>query len=168
MRKAWFACLLLLALLSMPAVSRATTSDAPRDLGWMVDHAHAIFHGTCETLLAYWDDSTQMIWTDMTFRVHTYLKGNLGPRVTMTELGGVLPEWNLEMHVSTLPQLRGGEEVILFLWTDSHGRHRMLGASHERYDVELDPATGRKLVRGVPLDVFLRRITSHIEGLRQE
>jgi hypothetical protein len=130
----------------------------------MAYQSSAIFLGVCNYSKSRWDEAKRMIFTDSTFRVKEYLKGDLGSVVTITELGGVLPEFNLALTVPHSPQFYAGEEVILFIWTDPQGIHRVLGASQGKCSVRADPATGDKTVQGVPLEEFLRHIESHLEG----
>ncbi len=105
-----------------------------------------------------------MIFTTSTFRVEKYLKGNLGPSIRITEPGGVLPENNLAMIVPQFPTFNQGEEVVVFVWTEPRGTHRVLGASEGKHTVRMDPTTGRKMVQGKPLDEFVRQIDSYLRA----
>src|SRR5262249_3534306 len=125
MGRPWLTCFFLLVLFSVALRGHAATLEVPPNLGEMVAHAHAIFLGTCETSVSRWDDATRTIFTDSTFAVTQYLKGDLGPRITLTEPGGVLPQMNLMMVIPHFPHFHAGEEVVVFVWTDLQGTHHV-------------------------------------------
>jgi hypothetical protein len=168
MGKPWLTCFFLLVLFSIAPRSRAATLEAPPNLREMVVQAHAIFLGTCETSVSRWDDATRTIFTDSTFAVAQYLKSDLGPSITLTEPGGVLPQMNLMMVVPHVPQFHIGEEVVVFVWTDPQGTHQVLGAAQGKYSVQIAPATGDKVVQGVPLAAFLQSIAAQVSGFQKE
>jgi hypothetical protein len=164
MKKTRLMFLLFLALFSHFSLGHADGDGTQSTLAQMVSQAHAIFLGTCSSSQSRWDEAKRMIFTDSTFLVQEYLKGNLGPVVTLTEPGGVLPEWNLEMIVPDFPQFHEGEEVVLFIWTDPHGTHQVLGASRGEHNVTVEPATGKKMVDGECLEEFLLRIRAQLKA----
>lgn len=163
MKRKWRVFLLLVAFLSADSLGHAITTAQP-DLRQMAHQSSAIFLGICNYSQSSWDETKRMIFTDSTFLVKEYLKGNLGPVVTITEMGGVLPEFNLAMIVPHFPQFYEGEEVILFVWTDPQRIHQVLGASQGEYSVRVDPTTGDETVQGAPLEEFLRHIELQIKG----
>lgn len=152
----------LLFLLASNPASSATNSEP--DWREMVASSHAIFLGTCTYYESHWDETKKMIFTTSTFRVEKYLKGNLGSSIRITEPGGVLPENNLAMIVPHYPTFHQGEEVVVFVWTEPGGTHRVLGASEGKHTVRMDPATSRKMVQGKSLDEFLRNIDSYMRA----
>jgi hypothetical protein len=152
---------LLFLLASTPATPATTIQP---DWNAMVSSSHAIFLGTCTYYESRWDEAKRMIFTTSTFRVEKYLKGNLGPSIRITEPGGVLPENNLAMIVPHFPTFHQGEEVVVFVWTEPGGTHRVLGASEGKRTVRMDAATGRKMVQGKSLDEFLRDIDAYMRA----
>jgi hypothetical protein len=157
MRRAYLAVVVGLGGLLVHMVAAHTSTSLP-NLEHMVSQANAIFLGSCHYSESHWDESKRMIFTDYVFRIEKYLKGYLGPTITITQPGGVLPELNLAMIVPHFPRFHENEEVVLFVWTDLHGTHHVLGASQGKYNVELNPITGRRMIQGAPLEEFLRSI----------
>jgi hypothetical protein len=162
MKKKWLVFLLLTTFLSSNGSLGHAVTTAQLDLRQMAEQSNSIFLGTCNYSQSRWDEASRMIFTDSTFLVKGYLKGDLGPIVTITEIGGVLPEFNLALIVPHFPRFHAGEEVILFVWTDRQGVHQVLGAAQGKYSVRVDPATGNETVQGGPLEEFLYRVESYI------
>lgn len=139
------------------------------DLKRMVSQSDAIFLGVCTTSRSRWDEAKRTIFTDSTFLVGEYMKGDFGPTITITEPGGVLPEFNLGMMiVPQVPQFRAGEEVALFVVINPSGVFRVLGGLQGKHAIGIDHDTGDKMIQGMHVKEFLHRIDSHLAEFREE
>jgi hypothetical protein len=66
------------------------------------------------------------------------------------------------MVVPNSPTFQKGEQVVVFVWTEPGGTHRVLGGSNGKHTVTIDPRSGRKTVEGKSVDEFLHNIESYI------
>src|SRR5206468_2350168 len=137
-----FMALFLLSVTLLAAVGTARGAD----LQEMVRQSSAIFVGTCQMATSRWDEVSRMIFTDATFRAQSYVKGDLGPMVTITEPGGILPDMNLMMMSPDFPRFAPGEEVVLFVWVDPNGTRRVVGGRMGKFVVTSDAGINRKRV----------------------
>ena len=106
----------------------------------MTDQSSAILLGRCVQVESTWNAAHTDIVTNNIFEVQEYYKGNLGRRVTITELGGQVDTWVAEY--TGLPRFAVGEEAVLFVWTDPHGGHQVLGLTQGKFAVQRDKSTG--------------------------
>jgi hypothetical protein len=105
--------LLCLALL-VPASVRASVV-LPLDLDSMVDQAEQVVHAQVESQASRWTSDHSAIYTDVTLRVLTPLKGEAAARqvITVRREGGVVG--NIGMRIAGAARFSDGEEVVLFL-----------------------------------------------------
>lgn len=106
----------------------------------MTEQSSAIVLGRCIAVQSAWNAGHSDIVTHNVFEARQYYKGNLGPRVTLTELGGKVGEWVAEY--SGIPRFQVGEEAVLFVWTDPQGQHQVIGLTQGKFRVGRDGRTG--------------------------
>lgn len=111
----------------------------------MTEQSSAILLGRCVEVRSAWSADHAEIVTHNVFEVREYYKGNLGSRVTITELGGQVG--NLVAEYSGIPRFRVGEEAVLFVWTDPLGVHQVIGLTQGAFRVRRDAKTGEILLR---------------------
>ncbi len=104
----------------------------------MTDQSSAIFLGRCVDVRSAWSNGD--IVTHNVFEVTDYYKGNLGSRVTLTELGGQVG--NTVAAYSGIPRFRVGEEAVLFVWTGPGGSHQALGLPQGKFRIKRDAKSG--------------------------
>ena len=120
-------------------------------LDQMTDQSSAVVHGQIVASRMEWDSTHTSIVTVYTVKASRYLKGGLGDSFELTELGGQVG--NLVMNAPGTPHFATGEEVVLFVWTDSiYHLHQAIGFEQGVFRVRTDAASGLKYVnRNVPL-----------------
>jgi hypothetical protein len=111
----------------------------------MTEQSSAIVLGRCVEVRSEWNADRSNIITHNVFEVRQYYKGNLGQRITITELGGQVGEWVAEY--SGVPRFQVGEEAVLFVWTGPQGRHQVIGLTQGKFRVGRDGATGEAVLR---------------------
>ena len=111
----------------------------------MTEQSSAIVLGRCVAVRSEWNADHSDIVTHNVFEVLARYKGNLGPRVTITELGGRVGEW-VALY-SGVPRFRVGEEAVLFVWTDPQGQHQVIGLTQGKFRVGRDSATGETVLQ---------------------
>jgi hypothetical protein len=129
----------------------------------MTEQSSAILYGRCVEVKAVWTAASPIV-TENVFQVHEYYKGNLGSRVTITELGGQVG--NVVDDFPGVPRFQVGEEAVLFVWTGPNGRHHVIGQSQGRFRVERDAKTGAMLVRQSSSGEPMIEPASHSHGGR--
>jgi hypothetical protein len=90
----------------------------------MTGEASLVVYGRVLSSYSQWEG--KVIYTYTTVRVSESLKGDAGPAVTIKQLGGQIGETGLE--VSGSPELKTGEEVVLFLtrWQKQYWIHSIV------------------------------------------
>ena len=106
----------------------------------------AIVHGRITASRSDFSDSQRnYILTYYTMQADRYLKGNLGATFEFAEPGGRVG--NAMTVVPGAPTFHAGDEVVLFVWTDSiHQRHQVIGFEQGAFRVQRDAATGRRVL----------------------
>jgi hypothetical protein len=114
------------------------------NLDTMTAESSAVVHGRITSTHTDWSDSQhKMVLTFYTVQADRYVKGNLGAAFEIVEPGGVIG--NRSTVVPGAPEFKVGEELVLFVWTDSvRGRHQAIGFDQGAFRVQRDAATGRK------------------------
>lgn len=144
-RRIWTFRFVILALaLTAPAVASAMTvvPIADDDLTLSV---RVIIEGRVEKMESRLNPSRLAVVTFVTVRVDRVLKGPLEPGViVLRQMGGRTDDHATE--ISGAPRFEPGQLVVLFLNTDHDGALRVAHVSLGHYRVEIDPATGRRLV----------------------
>ena len=111
----------------------------------MTEQSSAIVLGRCVAVRSEWNADRSNIVTHNVFEVSQYYKGSLGPRITITELGGQVGEW-VALY-SGVPHFRVGEEAVLFVWTGPQGQHQVIGLTQGKFRVGRDGATGEAVLQ---------------------
>ena len=111
----------------------------------MAEQSSAIVLGRCVAVRSEWNADHSNIVTHNVFEVSQYYKGNLGQRITITELGGQVGEW-VALY-SGIPHFRVGEEAVLFVWTGPQGQHQVIGLTQGKFRVGRDGATGEAVLQ---------------------
>lgn len=128
---------------SAGVVARATVL-VPADLAELVSDATAIVHGRVVEVRAEWTAGRRGIESYVTLAAATYLKGDLGGRVTVRTPGGRLGAYR--SIIVGGPTFREGDEVILFLGSRGPSFPFLVGFSQGVYRVLTDAETGQRTV----------------------
>ncbi len=130
-------------MLIHPAQSLHATTVRLVSLEEMVKAADRIFVGKCVSVESR-SDEYGLPATYVTFLVIEQIKGDLGERVTIKQIGGRTSE---VFKIPGLPTYRVGEEVLLFLHPNSqHGFTSPVGLNQGKWSV-LESSAGKKMLR---------------------
>ncbi|HET6372826.1 MAG TPA: hypothetical protein VFG76_05935 [Candidatus Polarisedimenticolia bacterium] len=145
----------LLSLVWLAATPRVdATTLRKMDLAELVVQADRVVYVRTVGSSVYWDPTGTQIYTDTTFEVLTEAKGQGGPTVTVSMLGGRIDP--LEMREDGTPAFTLGEEVVLFTLDRVDGRSDLVGFCQGVMRVQPELETGEKFaVAEVPLGVTL-------------
>ena len=144
-RLTFFACLLL----ALAAPAARATQMLHLDTETLVRGSADIVVGKVESLKPHWNAAHTKIFTDVSVRITESLKGGVGDRLTLTEIGGEVD--GVRYSVSGCATFVPGEEALLFVWRDSAGRAQVNGLGQGKFDIRRDPETGTATVqRSVP------------------
>jgi hypothetical protein len=106
--------------------------------------AGAIVHGTVSDVRSDWNADRTHIFTFITVHVDRYLKGDLGPTITVMEFGGTVG--GMRQFIAGTPQFTRGEEVVLFLSLHPPMYPAVLALSQGKFSVVADRASGQRLM----------------------
>ncbi len=135
---------LVVAALFIPAAALHATVYISADLGELTADARAVAHGRVVALEAQWLEGRRSIETLVTLEVETYVKGDLGPTVTLRVPGGQMgPYRNVMLGAPTFVE---GEEVVVFLAASGPAIPHLVGLAQGVFRVRTDVATGARLV----------------------
>jgi hypothetical protein len=132
----------------------------------LVTKAQSIVVGHVVDSRTLWNNDHKLILTSYTVQVQESMKGSAQPVLTVTTLGGKVG--NTVLHVSGMPVLQPGEDVILFL--EQSGSHTtVVGLNQGKFTISsgevsnttngltfLDNAAGKPVK--MPLDEFKRQV----------
>ena len=107
------AAALLLASAGILPVQAA--SVLPLYLDEIVDHSTVAFEGTCTGNRTERDPATNLVVTYTTFEVREVLKGTVGATHEIKQIGGTLPDENLQYRIEGVPTFTVGEDYVVFL-----------------------------------------------------
>lgn len=136
---------LVAAILSGPAEAMMSR---PADLATLVRAARAIVYGRIVATEVQASDRTR-VETRVTIEAASYLKGDLGRRVTFVVPGGTLGRYRTV--VSGAPQFAAGEEVVLFLGARVPALPFVVRLGEGVFRVQPDARTGQRLVTRHPI-----------------
>lgn len=89
-----------------------------------------VVRGTVENTWSAWDDSKEVIFTYATVRVHRYFGETTGPdTLVVREAGGMVDGYVQE--AIGFPEIRTGEDVVLFLSPSEDGAHLRMHAYNQ-------------------------------------
>jgi hypothetical protein len=134
---------LLALLLTAPAALRATTVVAI-EFRELVTTTPVIVHGHVTDVRSAPVDGRRSVETFVTIAADEYLKGDLGRHVTFRVPGGELGRYRT--IVVGAPEFKVGDEVVLFLKTQSSSVPFIAGFNQGVYRVLPDRETGRRMV----------------------
>jgi hypothetical protein len=123
----------------------------------MTAGSDVIFTGVCVSSQSRWDAQNRVIVTDSVFRVEQYIKGTGPSTVLLTNPGGVLPQFNLAMSASGVPDFHVGEEVLLFLTRPPRGNAALYGLGRGKQTIERE-RNGAPKIQGTRLDLVINQI----------
>ena len=122
----------------------------PATLAELAEEAWAIVHGRVTAVRPQWTAGRRGIESLVTVAVSDYLKGDLGPTVTVRTPGGTLGAYRTVLVGA--PVFREGDEVVLFLATHGPSIPFILGLGQGAYRVVPQPGTGRRVVKPALFD----------------
>jgi hypothetical protein len=102
----------LLAAATLPSQA---ASVLPAQLDEIVDRAAVAFEGRCVANRTERDLETGLVVTYTTFEVIDRLKGAVAPTHTIKQIGGSLPDDNIQYKVEGVPTFNVGEDYVVFL-----------------------------------------------------
>lgn len=136
---------LVVAVLS---VSAYAASVVPMPLSELVKSSDTILVGRCEEIRSYWKDNK--IYTDNVIAVEQVIKGDKVTQYVVTTLGGTATHPRLKAPVKMA--VPGGArfdqdgQALLLVSTNSEGIHQIVGLTQGKFDVEIDPDSGKRLI----------------------
>jgi hypothetical protein len=139
------AMLLLLCAFFAPRMESATLTRL--DLDDLTEKSSAVVYGKVVSSRVEWNADRTMIFTVYTVVADQYMKSALGPIFELHEPGGAID--GLRLTVPGVPTFSVGQEAVMFVWTDSHGKHQVTGFQQGSFPVSTDPQTGAKTVERV-------------------
>jgi len=142
--------LAFLSPLSATTVQRLSFDD-------LVAKAQSIVVGQVIDSRTDWNDGHKLILTSYTIQAQESMKSNASPTVTVTTVGGKVG--NTILHVSGMPVLEPGENVILFL-EQSNSYTTVVGLNQKensRYRTARSPTVSGKLCGFLPKSPKKRR-----------
>ena len=121
-------------------------SVLPLYLDEVIDTATLAFEGTCIETHSARDAATHLVVTYTTFAVHDVLKGSVGVKHTIKQVGGSLLGENLVYRVPGVPTFAVGQDYVVFLaGVSGSGFSSPIGLEQGRFTVR---AEGAKLMVG--------------------
>jgi len=147
MRKPNLFVLWLLGFLFVLACSEATpasTAIVPKD-DEMVVESRAIITGSVIGLSTSVDPKTNLVYTYVRLEVNTVIKGAIAEReIVLRELGGETAEFGT--MIFGMPKFEQSQRVLLYLNTWPDGALRVHQGFLGKFDINVDPSTGRLFV----------------------
>lgn len=145
--KQWLSFTLFAIAWSLPGWA---ASVLPMYLDDLTAESQTIVYGRVVASRTEWDQNRRIIYTIYTVVPTEYLKGYLGTTFELREPGGEIG--GIVMHVPGVPKFSGGQEAVLFVWTDAAGRHQTSALEQGALKILTDPRTGiRQAIRGIRL-----------------
>jgi len=110
--------------------------------------AEIIAVGEVEDVVSSFDEGHKTIYTFVKLRVTELIKGETDDGyVILRQMGGTVGKETV--LVPGAPEYEIGDEVLVFAGPlGDTGFYGVLGIFYGKYDIELDPATGKKYVEG--------------------
>ncbi len=134
------------ALLAMSGITLAATV-LPLGLDRLHGDAKLVFLGECLSNSVGLDKVSGRVVTFTTFEVLETFKGKTGRSHTIKQIGGNLPEANLNVRIPGVPQFEVGKRYVVFLPPVSNlGFSSPVGLSQGMFTVKTDAATGAQMV----------------------
>lgn len=114
----------------------------------LTQRATVIVTGTVDEVESRYDDQQRTIFTYVGLQLDQVLKGDPGSNhITIRQMGGTVGDERVEVFGSPTYEL--GDEIMIFAGPlGDTGYYGVLGIFYGKYDIELDPSSGRKAVSG--------------------
>ncbi len=105
----------------------------------------SVVYGKCSGIKCKWNQSQDIIFTEVTIVPEGYVKGNLGGQIILTVPGGRIGD--IIYQVSEMPVFEPGEEVFAFIYRHPSGKNLVTGGFQGKMKIEKDKATGKRMVK---------------------
>ncbi|HTI38728.1 MAG TPA: hypothetical protein VL484_14275 [Vicinamibacterales bacterium] len=135
---------LVAALVVAAAAAARATVLVPIAFRELVATAPIIVHGEVIDVRSDWSPGRRSVETFLTLRADEYLKGDLGPEITVQVPGGRLGRYRTIMIGA--PVFQRGDEVVLFLRTGAPSYPSIVGLSQGAFRVVAMPGSSARLV----------------------
>jgi hypothetical protein len=132
----------ILGAVCFTSMAASATTMVGMNLSELALRAGAIVHGHITDIRSDWNETRTHIFTFATLQADDYLKGDLGPTITVLSWGGRVGPFH-EVIPGT-PEFKAGEEVVLFLSVQAPQYPAVLGLSQGKFSIATDPQTGLK------------------------
>ena len=154
-----FIAILAFAAVNLPAHA---ASVLPLYLDEMIDTSTTAFEGRVIANRTERDPATKLVVTYTTFEVLDLLKGNVGAKHEIKQIGGSLPDEALQYRVQGIPTFSAGDTYVVFLAGVSPiGFSSPIGLSQGRFGVH-EHATGRRVANGRDFKDMTSRMTANL------
>jgi hypothetical protein len=124
----------------------------------MTMRADIILTGKCIASRARWDDKSKIVMTESTFAVDRYLKGKAAGTITVTSIGGALPDRNIMMTIPGMVEFAPDEDVLLFLAKSPDRTYSVYGQAQGKFVIKTDAKTGKRVVGQESLTTFVSKL----------
>jgi hypothetical protein len=137
-------------------------SVVPLYLDEVIDTSTVAFEGTCIDNRTERDGATNRVVTYTTFAVRDVLKGSVGTTHVIKQIGGSLPEQNLEYRVDGIPKFAIGQDYVLFMaGVSAAGFSSPIGLEQGRFSVKAGD-TGPQVTSGRDFRDITARISAAV------
>ena len=154
-----FIAVLAFAAAYLPAHA---ASVLPLYLDEMIDTATTAFEARVIANRTERDPATKLVVTYTTFEVLDLLKGHVGAKHEIKQIGGSLPGEAIEYRVQGIPTFSAGDTYVVFLAGVSPiGFSSPIGLSQGRFGVH-EHATGRRVANGRDFKDMTARMTAKL------
>ena len=160
--------LLILLLLTGFFASQTSALMVRKSIEELTSQADSILIGKVEKIESRWNEEKTLIYTYVTISVkqHTKTLSGVGEvqEIIIKVRGGEVGD--IGLRVSDTPQFRQGEEVFLFLKSETPTVFRVAGLFQGKYTIENGIARNRMLGEEIPLDNLISQIKGNLEKIK--
>jgi len=135
----------ILAIVSAPLAYATTVLKM--NLADLVGEADTIVSGVVTKSYSAWNEDRSMIFTYSTLAVRSDLKGKPQPELVVRTHGGLVGD--IGMRMVGEPELKKGDQVLVFLELDSDGYNRVVGMSQGCFRVRTDKSGENRVTRSL-------------------
>ncbi len=129
------------------------TTMKPVSIATLARHAGTIVVGKVKSIESEWNEDRSVIFTHINIAAEEFYKGDsMEKEITVKLLGGTMSDTTL--RVAGAPGFTQGEDVFLFLRTLDDNYFAVDGLSQGKFSVEVDSATGKKMLRNDLSEIF--------------
>jgi hypothetical protein len=167
-RPVWFALVSLVAgVLSLGSfVGKGFCWSVKLDLDDLTNKTSNVITGKVLSKKSSWSRQRTKIYTHVTISVKDQIKGFIKEKkIVVRHLGGEIPEEDIGMKVSEMPEFRVDQEVLLFVKPDTTGlSYEVVGGCQGKYTVKDSIVVERHL----PLSDFRDQVSKIIDNQKLE